>query len=799
MRVLYQDIRSGVRMLSRNPAFSVIAVPCLGLGVAACIIIFSIYNGLFLCPLPVPHQDRLVDLTETAPRSGNQFTGLPYRSFHAWRQQNETFETMAVWGMWGANLSIDNQAQRVTIFRTTHEFFDIVGIHPIVGRRYTAEEDRPSGPDVVLLSYGFWERRFGKDPTILGRTLRLDGAPYTVIGVLPPEATFPLPMDLWYPLREHPDQTGWGLVGIGRLKEGVTVGQARDDLLRIHKGLTEQRPDNEVTWPIVNDWRQRYLSGYRQGTSILLGVVGLMLLIACCNVTSIVLARGAYRSKEMALRGALGATRGRIIRQVLTENLVLSAAGGILGTFLGYWMLQVLVARFAERLGVPPWMTFDLDVRCVLFCVSVVATATIISGLLPALHAGYARDVHTVLQTAGPHATASLTRRRILSGVVVGQIALALTLLIGAGLLLRSLGKVQDVDPGFRTADILTYYMRLPTGPYLDANKRRVFYEQHLEKVRALPGVEHAGLSDNLPFTFQGGYRHFDIEGRPERNSDPSIHTRGVMPGYLETMGVTLLSGRFFAEKDNLRAGERTAIVNETFANRFWTVAAAVGKRIRPRDSKDWMRVIGVTKDVTNHGLDQRMQPSVYLPYVWDSNFNMYGVAHTSGDPLALVAPIQQIVQSADSGVPVDDIQIMSQRVDESLLLPSVYSWVFGVFAVVGGIMAIAGIYGVISYSVSQRTQEIAIRVALGARPGDIARHVMRQGGILIVMGLSIGLTGAFALSRVLASFLFGVSATDVTIFTGVSALLVAVATLACYVPARRAARVDPIAALRYE
>jgi putative ABC transport system permease protein len=446
-------------------------------------------------------------------------------------------------------------------------------------------------------------------------------------------------------------------------------------------------------------------------------------------------------------------------------------------------------------------MTFNEDLRFVFFCIVIVGFATILSGLIPAFQAGYARDLHNVLQTSGTHVTASRARRRTLNGVVVGQIALTLTLLISAGLLFRTFRKVKEVDPGFHSEGILTYQISLSGGPYATENERQAFFEQHNEMVRALPSVKQAGLCNHIPLTTHSGWL-FDIEGAPERNPDEQdviILQRTVMPGYFEAMGVKLLSGRFFIEKDNTRESERTVIVNETFANHFWAGENPVDKRIRSRDSEDWMRVVGVTKDVKHYGFEQEMRPGVYIPYIWNAGGTMYAVVRTSADPLLLVDFIREIVHSMDPGIPIFGIRTMAQRVDESILLRLIYSWLFGVFATVAGIMAFAGIYGVISYSVSQRTQEIGIRVALGARPGDISRHVMRQGAVLIVIGLLIGLLGALAISRVLASQLFGVSATDVTTFAGVSVLLVGVATLACYIPARRAARVDPIAALRYE
>ncbi|MCU0913816.1 MAG: ABC transporter permease [Planctomycetes bacterium] len=775
----------------------------LAIGIAGTMMVFGLFNGLFLHPFPMPRQERLVDLDETAPKWNLEYTGLAYADFCAWREHNRSFESMYAWTVRGANLSLDGRAERINALVTTHDFFTVLGLRPVLGRCFTPEEDRPNGPKVVLLSTGLWERMAGRNPAILGQTLQLDGEYYTIIGVLPPAAAFPVDVDLWRPLAEDPQRRGgWYLSGVGRLREGVTRAQARDDLTRIHKGLIPQSPSNDITTPTVQPLRDRYLRDYRQGITILLGAVAFVLLIACCNVASIILARGTQRGKEIALRLALGAKSGHIMRQVLLESVVLSVAGAALGVPLGHAGLKLLLARLVEPGIVPQWLTFEPDIRWATLCLAVIGATTVLSGLIPALHAAHTRDLHAALQASSLRGTSSRSRRRVLSAIVVGQVALALTLLIGAGLVFRSFRKVQGIDPGFRTAGILTYQIALPYAAYADEAKRQAFFEQHVEKVRALPGVTHAGLVSAPPLSGSHDGRSFEVEGALQKapgEQDPIVLHVVATPGYLETMGIKLLAGRFFHEQDNRPGGERTVIVNESFAKHFWPGQDPVDKRIRSPGSPDWMRVIGVTKDVKHYGLEQPMRPGVYVPYGQARSTGMSGVVRTQGDPLALIPAVREIVRTADAALPIYDVRTMVQLVRRSMVLRLIYSWMFTAFGAIAALMACAGIYGVVSYWVGQRTQEIGIRVALGARVPDVIRMVVVQGVRLVGIGLGLGLIGALALSRLLAGTLYGVRPTDPLTFAGVGLLLIAAGTLACYVPARRAARIDPMVALRYE
>jgi len=799
MTTLGQDIRYAVRTLSRSPGFAVMVVGILAIGMGGSLMIFNIFNELNLRPFPVPEQERLVDLDERAPQWNLEHTGMAYQDFHEWRRQNRTFDCMTVWDHRGRNLVMDDRAERIEIIRATYDYFDVLHIQPVLGRRFLAEDDRPGAPRVALLSAALWQRRYGRDPTVLGRSLQLDGEPHTIIGVMPADLVFPSRADLWIPLALDPASVGgFWLRGMGRLQPGLSLARAQQDLERIHRGMIEGRPVNKITTPRLTSLRERFMGEHRHVTCLLLLAAGLVLMLACCNITGLMLARGMTRSRELAVRLALGASRSRIVRQVLTETLVLCLLGALLGALLSHVGLTLLLRSLADYLA--PWMTFAMDGRVLVFCVGVVGLATLLSGLGPALHAASGRDTEHTLRATATRSTASMSGRRSLIALVAGEIALAMTLSVGAVLLLEAFHKILHVAPGFRVAGVLTYRISLPPLQYQDPSSRRAFFESHLERVRTLPGVQMASGADLGPLGGHNG-NFFDTEGvqRAPGERNPVVLTQIVMRGYFETMGIELLAGRFFTEQDGLAGSERTVIVNESFAQRFGSSREALDKRIAYEGTRDWMRIIGVTRDTRHYGLDQVMRPAVCLPCGQNQPDSMAAVVRTSADPLALMSTIRAAVRAEDPALPVFEVQTMQDRVHRSLWVRRTYSALITVFAVVAALMAVGGIYGIMSYSVSQRTQEMGIRLALGARAGDIVRHILAQGGRLMGIGLGLGLLGALGMGRLLAGLLFGVSPTNVPTVLGVMALLLVVTLLACYVPARRAARIDPMAALRCE
>jgi len=801
---LWRDLKLAGRGLARQPLFSLMSIGILALGIAGTVMVFGLFNGLLLHPLPVPEAHRVAVLEETAPPWGRKYMGMSYPDFCAWRDHNQSFESMYAGAVWGANLSHEGQAQRVTMIVATHEYFQTMRIQPVLGRCFREEEDRWGGPKVVLLSTGLWDRVFGKDPAVLGQTLQLDGQPFTILGVLPPQAEFPNNVDLWRPLAANPEQERgrYSYFGAGRLKEGVTIAQAYADLARIHQGLIAQNLADPATLPVVESLPENLLGTYWRGFLILFGAVGGVLLIACCNVTSIMLARGTQRGREIALCLALGATRRRIVAQVLMESALLSVAGALAGAISGRWLLDLVIACFIKPLDSSRWLTFQTDFRWALFCILAIGAVALLSGMIPALHAVGKRDLHGVLQASGTRSTDSYARRRTLNAVVVGQVALALTLLIGAGLVFRSFQNVQRTDPGFRRDGVLTYRIDLPYNAYPQNGKRQMFFEQHLEKVRTLPGVIAAGLVNTPPMCGVSDGKRLEVEGRLPGGMDekePTLLYQVATPGYLEAMGIKLLSGRLFSEQDNQPQSEPTAIVNESLARLLWPAQDPLDKRIRVRGEPQWMRVIAVVGDVRHDGLEKPAPAGVYVPYGHAFYTGMFGVVRTQGDPFALVPALREIVHTADPDLPVHNIQTMPQRVHNFMVLRVMYSWMFGAFGVVAGIMAFAGIYGVAGYWVGQRTQEIGIRMALGARRPDVIRMVIRQGLRLIALGLVFGMVGALGASRLIASTLYDLSPTDPLTYAGVGLLLVAAGILACYLPAQRAAKIDPMVALRCE
>ena len=648
-----------------------------------------------------------------------------------------------------------------------------------------------------MLGHALWERLFHRDPNVLGRMLKLDEQPYTIIGVLPREAVFPPNAELWTPLQASAGEGGgWYLNGVGRLKPGVTIDQARADLLRVHKAMIPTRDVNGVTSPVLASLRDRYLGDFRTIGNILLGGVGVVLLIACVNIAGLMMVRSAARAREIAIRTAVGASRGVIVRQLLTEALVMATLGGILGVLLGAVTLRGMLTLLPSNL--PGFLSFGMDWRFALFCLGITAAAAILCGIAPAVQAagveprGWLQD--------GSRSSISKSRRFTLSAMVVCEIGLALMLLISAGLLLQAFRRVVNVDPGFRPEGAVSYSLLLPRAKYSKPEQGFAFYDQLLEKTRALPGVKAVAATTLVPLSGHSG-TFFAVEGFTlgPNDQNPVILQISATPGYFEAVGATFVAGRPFADREGETPATQVAVVNESFAKRFWPAGDPVGKRIRFAWAKEWMQVVGVVKDTKHYGLDQEMRPSVMMPFRQAPRQSMHIVMRTASDPSALIAPARDILRQIDPDLPMFDIRTFAERVDRSLATRRAYSWLFGAFAATAIILAAAGIYGVVSYAVSQRTREIGIRMALGARPQQVMRGVLGSGMILVAIGLVVGVGGALACGRLMTNLLFGVSTTDVLTYGAVIAGVIAVGLLANFVPARRAAAVDPIRALRFE
>ncbi|HSR67358.1 MAG TPA: ABC transporter permease [Acidobacteriota bacterium] len=798
MTAFWQDVKLSLRWMLRKPGFTLMITGMLALGIAGNTVIFNIYSGLFMRPLPLPAPERLVDLDEKAPQWNLEYVGISDPDFHVWRRDNQTFELISVWDDSTFNLATEGDAERVRGLETTHDLAALLGYRPVLGRNFTPEEDQVGGEKVVLLSHGMWQRLYGGREDVLGETLRLDDTPYEIIGVLPREAVFPDAVDLWIPLQSDPtSQDGWYLDGIGRLKPGVTIEQARQDLTRVHKGQVEQRSVNDITSPRLTPLRERYLGDVRAVTMLLLGAVGLVLLIACANVAGLMLARGASRTREMGIRLSLGASRTRIMRQLLTESLLYSLLGGVLGGLAGWAGLRAVVALMADRM--PAWVAFSFDWRFLLFFVAVLLSTAVLFGLMPSFQSTRL-NVQQVIRDSALRAGASAGGRRTLNGLVVAELALAFVLLIGAGLLFRTFAGLQEVDPGFQVSNILTYGVSLSPQRHSEDEQIRAFFQELIERSKALPGVVSAGAVSSTPLGGHWG-NFFEAEGAPERGEDeanPVVLFRVATPDYFETMGIRVKSGRWFEESEGLEENE-VVVINESMARLHWPNQDAVGKRIRGGGGRDWMTVVGVAHDTKHYGLDQDMRPGVFVPFRQFSIPRMTMVLRTSVDPNTLVEPSRRLVRELDASLPIYNVATMAERLDRSLYIRRAYSWVFGLFAAVALILALGGVYGVISYAVSQQTHEIGIRMALGARRAHVMGQVLGNGLKLLAVGLVLGLAGAMAAGELMSGLLLNVSSLDAVTYGAVTLLLALAATLATLAPARRAATIDPLLALRQD
>jgi putative ABC transport system permease protein len=805
LETLWHDLRYGARALRKQPGFSLVVVLTLAVGIGANSTIFSFANGVMLRPLPYAQPERLVLLEETAPQRGVWSMGVSFPNFLDWRAQNQVFEDIAAYSAGTYTLVGGGEPEQVRGARVSSGLFEILGVAPTLGRTVRPEEDRPGSETVAVLSHGLWQRRFGSEPGVVGQTISVNNRPHVVVGVMPPGFRFPEVADLWVPLAL--DTKMWtrndhGLGAVARLKDGVSLEQASSEMAAIAWRIEEQNPvTNEGLSVGVTDLRAGLVSDYRQALLILLGVVGFVLLIACVNVANLLLARGSSRRKEVSIRVALGAGRWRIFRQLMTESLVLSAAGGILGLLLAVWGLQLLLAAVPVEL--PFWMKFDLDGRVLGFTAAVSLLTGAVFGAVPALQASKV-DLNEALKEGGRGgAAAGAGLKRLRGLLVVGEVALSLVLLVGAGLMMRSFIRLQRVDVGLDPENVLTVAVPLPQAKYREPERQSAFFHQLVERVRSLPGARGAGAVSNLPLDGSRWGRSLTVEGRPvlSVSEAPMINHCVVTPGYFRAMGIPLLAGRDLAESD-AREAQKVTVIDERLAREYWPGESPLGKRVRfgpPESNEPWHTVVGVVGAVRHERPDAATRMSVYLPYQQMPVRQMTLAVRTEGEPTGLAAAVRQQVRELDPDQPVTGMRTMEEVISRAIWQPRLHAILFGVFAAVALLLASVGIYGVMSYAVTQRTHEIGVRVALGARPRDILRLVVGHGLTLTLVGIALGAGAALALTQVMSSLLFEVSAADPATFAVNVALLAAVSLVACYIPARRATRVDPLVALRYE
>jgi putative ABC transport system permease protein len=818
MTNLMQDLRYAVRLLLRTPGFTLLAALTLALGIGANAAIFSVINAVLLAPLPYGSPERLTIVYSQFPTMDFNRFWVSAPEFLDLRRMARSFEALGAYTTGSANITGGDEPVRVRVARVSAGLFPVLGVQPELGRAFTAKEDMPNTEPMVVLSHELWQRAFGADRGVLGRQVQVDGVDRTVIGVMP--AGFDVAeerVEAWVPLALDPanpgNRGGHYLYLVGKLKPGVGVGQARSEIAGLVMRWQRDLPDTHSLSPerhplVIQPLLDDLVGSVRSKMWLLMGAVGLVLLIACANVANLLLARAEARQKEIAVRTALGAARGRLLRQFLTESVVLSLLGGALGLLLAVWGVRAIVATNPESL--PRVREIAVDGRVLLFTLGVALLTGVLFGLAPALHAR-ASVLFSALKEGGQRATAGAGRQLFRRLLVIAEVALAATLVIVGGLLIRSFWLLQQVDPGFDAGHVLTFQIALPDARYPEEPQVVAFYQRLVDRLRALPGVESAAAAWGLPPKRDILANDTDFEGVPEPPNGP-VHNvdywQFVTHDYLKTLKIPVVNGRGFLPSD--AAGTPgVVLVNETAAKHFWPNQNPLGRRLRASAPPDvhppWLTVVGVVKDVKQAGLEAETGTEVYFlqdqmpETLGGASDDMYLLVRTAGDPLSLVSAVRREVKALDPGLPLADVRSLEQVVFESVAQPRFITFMALLFAAVALALAAVGTYGVLSYSVEQRTQEIGVRMALGAQARQVLGMVLAQGALLVAVGVVLGVVLALALQRILAGMLFGVAPTDPIIFASVVVVLAAVALIACYLPARRATRINPLVALRYE
>jgi predicted permease len=803
-----QDLRYGLRTLAKNPGFTAVAVLTLALGIGANTAIFSVVDAVLLRPLPYPESDRLFTVYQTLPQDPAQNTGVSYPNYLDWAQQNQVFESIAA--VRGNSLALSGQGEPTYIETgsVTANYFDVLRVKPLLGRTLQSSDDALDASAVVVMSESLWRARFAADPAIVGRTITLDQHPITVVGIVPayfhpsvPDAA----AQLWVPLRQdgifsdmRARRAGHYLAALGRLKSGVTETQAQSEMAAIEQRLAEQYPNEDKGWGIRIVSLQADMAGnVRTALLVLLGAVGFVFLIACANVASLQLARAASRQKEIAIRVALGAGRQRLLRQFLTESVLLSVIGGVVGLVLAYETLQGLIAWLPADL--PRVSEIHVDATVLAFGLALSVVSGVIFGLAPAWHGMESRLAEALEGARG--AGEGRTSHRARNIFVVAETALAIVLLVGAGLLIRSFARLQQVNVGFNPAQLLTAQIGLPRAQYAKPEQWISFYRQTLERMKALPGAQEAAVAVPLPLSDSYINLAFAIVGRPPRSRSeaPTADFVAISPNYFHVMQVPLLRGREFGDADS-ESAPKVCVISASLAQQLFPDESALGQRISIGYPADASReIVGIVGDVKDSDLAARQSAQVYVPFVQNPFWAADIAVRARGNPSALGGALREQIRAIDSALPVADVRPMAEVIGSSIAQPRFRTTLLSLFGAAALLLAAIGIYGVLAYTVAQQTREIGIRMALGANPGRVLRLVLARGLGLAGAGTAIGVVAALLLTHLLNSLLFGVSATDPLTFAAVAGLLLAVALLACYVPARRAMRVDPMVALRYD
>ncbi len=799
----WQDAGYGLRLLRRNPGFAAVVVLTLALGIGANTAIFTVVNGVLFRALPYPDPDRLMSISGTNPTQGQLRVPLSVADFLDWRSRNRIFEPLAAYANTLLNYTGGEGAEQIAGLSVTADFFRVLGVGPALGRTLLPHEDKPESDQVAIVSDAFWRRYLGSDPARIGQPITLSGRIYTVVGVMPPRFTFGLTNEVgaWVAMKLAPParRGPYFMWGIARLRHGASVPLARTEMAAIAGGIREATRASNNDWNLVaNDLKEEAVGDVRPALLALLGAVLLVMLIACANIANLLLARATTREKEVAVRTALGAGRGRLVRQLLTESLLLGLTGGGLGVLLAVWGVNLLLASAPPT--IPRLKGIHVDGLVLAFAVALAFASAVVFGLAPAAQSAQLGLVASLKEGRG--AGEGDRKRRMRSVLAIAEIALALMLLITTGLVLKSFANLQRVDVGVRADNVVTMQISLPGSRYRERAQLAAFWGRLLERIEALPGVRSAAVGLSLPPNLLSLRDDFAIDGRlaPPTESSPIADLLLVSPRYFETLGIRLREGRTLANTDTADA-PRVVVINETMKRRFFAAESPIGKRIKQGTASQnpWMDIVGVVDDVKYGGVGVPTEAAMYEPYMQNPGSPMYLVVRTAADPMGAVPAIRDVVRALDKDLPVIRVRSMSELIYQSKAEPRFRALLLGVFGLAALLLAAVGIYGVISYSVTQRTHEMGVRMALGAARPDVMRLILIQGSKLVLLGTAVGLAGSALITRSLATLLFAVEPHDPWTFAGVALLMAGTALAAILVPAARATRVDPLVALRSE
>jgi putative ABC transport system permease protein len=809
---IWQDIRFGFRMLAKHRLATLVSIIALALGIGANTAMFSLAEAFLLHPVPFENADRIVALVDSRPGQNIDINAIAPATYLDWRKEAHSFDQLAAYAWDEVNLTGDGTPQKVQTFQISANLFPMLGVRPQLGRTFLPEEEEPGKQQELILGHALWEQRYASDPQIVGKSVKVDGKSFTIVGVMGKGFDYPMPAEAWIPLsidaKERVRRDNRWLWVLGHLKPGVLFSEAAAEMQSIAQRQADAYPDTNKGWQLRPIPVREFATGSitRQFILLLLGAVAFVLLIACADVANVQFARMTGRSKELAVRTALGGSRWRVVRQLLTESILLSLGGAALGLFVAQWAIELILAHMPADVAkfIAGWKTISLDSGAFLFTLGIAVTSGILSGIAPSLLSSQMK-VSETLKESGRGASLSRAQNFLRNGLVVAEVSLALILLVGAGLLVKSFEGLLNINESYSPRTLLTMNLTLSDTQYAKPSSRLAFHEQVLQRLRALPGVQSAAIATDVPYSGGGGVstNTFSLEGRPpaQRGELRNAIIETAAPNYFRILNIGLRAGRFLSDTDG---AEQTpvAVISQSLAQRYFAGENPLGKHIKvgkPDSDRPWMTIVGVVNDLRYSWISKETVPTIYRPFRQSPPYYTTLVLRTDGDPMQFISGARAQIASVDPDLPLYNIKPMDKVITESIIGIAYVAVMMAVLGVIAVVLASVGVFGVMSYSVGERTHEIGVRMSLGAQTSDILRMILRSGMSLTVLGLAIGLPIAFVLARALASLLFGVDATDAFSFIGLPLLLAAVAALACYWPARRATRVDPLVALRYE